>query len=103
MLKGAIVFAADLMRHVALPTTLETISARSYGNQLESTGVVTLVNALPDVRGKDVILVEDIIDTGLTLYTVIKALKEQEPTSIEIASFLIKPEMRKVELEVKWL
>lgn len=98
VLKGAMVFAADVVRHIELPCTIETITAHSYGNQMESSGTVTLVNTLPDVQDKDVILVEDIIDTGLTLYTILEAMKTQKPASLNIACLLSKPTMHKVPL-----
>ncbi len=102
VMKGAMFFAADIIRAAAIPSTIESIAAKSYGSQLSSSGTVTLVNALPDVRGRHVILVEDIVDTGLTLSTISEALSEQEPLSIAIAACIVKPEMLKVELEVKY-
>ena len=102
VLKGAFVFASDLMRAMSIPVTVETISVRSYGNSLQSSGVVSMAEKLPDVKDRHVIIVEDIVDTGLTLHTLKEKLWKEEPASVEIAAFLIKPEMRKVEIDVRY-
>lgn len=102
VLKGAIVFASDLIRELTCDCTVETITARSYGDAMQSSGSVTLLNSLPDVRGKDVILVEDIIDTGLTLHIVREAMMAHQPASVAIACLLSKPTMHKIQLPIAY-
>lgn len=103
VLKGAMVFASDLLRKITIPCTVETITARSYGNQTTSSGTVTLVNTLPDVFGKHVLLIEDIVDTGLTLHTITNAMNSYSPSSVEIASLLSKPTMHQVTLPIRYV
>lgn len=103
ILKGSIFFAADLLRKINLDCTLETISAQSYGQSLESSGNVDIKYQNIDIKNKDVIIVEDIIDTGLTLTEMTKELLKLEPKSIETACLLSKPDARKNDIEVKYL
>jgi hypoxanthine phosphoribosyltransferase len=103
VLKGAMVFASDLLRKITIPCAIETITAKSYGNQTTSSGTVTLVNTLPDVTGKHVLLIEDIVDTGLTLHTITNAMNSYSPLSVEIASLLSKPAMHQVSLPIRYV
>ena len=103
VLRGAIFFAVDLMRCIDVKCEMETISASSYGDNLISSGRVELDLKKIDVKDKHVIVVEDIIDTGLTLIAIINKLREQKPKSLEIASFLSKPSERQSEIYVKYL
>ncbi|NPV59662.1 MAG: hypoxanthine phosphoribosyltransferase [Actinobacteria bacterium] len=103
VLKGAFVFLADLARRVRIPLEIDFVAVSSYGSDTESSGVVRIMKDLDlDIAGKDVLLVEDIVDTGLTLKYLVGLLKERGPASVEICALLNKPEARKVDLEVKY-
>lgn len=101
-LKGAIFFAVDLLKKVKVPVCIETIIAKSYGNNLESAGKVNFFINSELLRNKDVLIVEDIVDTGLTISTIIEEVKKFEPKSIEVATFLIKPENLKFDIKIKY-
>lgn len=94
VLKGSVIFAADLIRAITLPCTIEFLKAESYGAGLQSSGQVK-INALAtlNLKAKDVIIVEDIIDTGLTLKKILHHLGELQPASMRIATLLLKPEI----------
>lgn len=94
VLKGSVMFATDLIREITLPCTIEFLKAESYGAGLQSSGEVK-INALTtlNLRAKDVIIIEDIIDTGLTLKKILRHLAELQPASIRIATLLLKPEI----------
>jgi hypoxanthine phosphoribosyltransferase len=103
VLKGAFVFLADLVRLVDLPVEIDFVAVSSYGSDTASSGVVRIVKDLDlDVTGKHVLLVEDIVDTGLTLKYLTGMLRERGPLSVEICALLNKPDARKVEIEVKY-
>ena len=103
ILKGAFVFLADLARQVDLPLEVDFVAVSSYGKDTKSSGVVRIIKDLDlDIMGRDVILVEDIVDTGLTLSYIADMLRQREPSSLEICALLNKPEARKVDLEVKY-
>lgn len=103
VLKGAFVFLADLVRQVELPLEIDFVAVSSYGSDTASSGVVRIVKDLDlDIKGKHVLLVEDIVDTGLTLKYLVGMLRERGPLSVEICALLNKPETRKVEIEVKY-
>lgn len=93
VLKGAFIFAADLMRALTVPCTLQFISASSYKSGTTSSGSVELNHDL-DVRGKDVLIIEDIVDTGLTILRISEALAALKPASIRICTLLDKPAAR---------
>jgi hypoxanthine phosphoribosyltransferase len=103
VLKGSIFFATDLLRKITLDCELETVSAKSYGPYMKSTGEVNLMLTKLDITGKDVIIVEDIIDSGLTINKLVEKLKFFNPLSVEVVSLLSKPEMRKVNVNVKYI
>jgi hypoxanthine phosphoribosyltransferase len=103
VLKGAIFFAVDLLKKINLNIEIRTISAKSYGNSMTSTGEVLINSHNLYIENRDVIIIEDIIDTGLTLDTLISNIKKFNPASIECAVFLSKPEQRKIEVPVKYL
>src|SRR5215813_582 len=91
VLKGATVFAADLMRRIAIPFVIEFVSASSYRDGAQSSGTVELRGDTElDIRGHHVILVEDIVDTGLTIARVIEALRAREPARIDICALVHK-------------
>ncbi|MGQ9476069.1 MAG: hypoxanthine phosphoribosyltransferase [Actinomycetota bacterium] len=103
ILKGAFVFLADLVRRVDLPLEVDFVAVSSYGKDTETSGVVRVIKDLDlDIRGRDVLLVEDIVDTGLTLDYIARMLLQREPASLEICALLNKPEARKVDIEVKY-
>lgn len=92
VLKGAMMFAMDLIRAASIPCELEVVSASSYGNAIESSGTVSFhfPSSLTSLHGKDVIIVEDIVDTGTTIAQLQRALQEYSPNSIRIATLLFK-------------
>jgi hypoxanthine phosphoribosyltransferase len=103
VLKGAIFFAVDLLKRIEFNAEIQTIWAKSYGNSMTSSGDVQITHQNLDIKNKDVIIIEDIIDTGHTLNSLIKRLKMMEPKSIETAVFLSKPDQRQAEVPVKYL
>ena len=103
VLKGANIFMCDLMRKIPYPIQIDFIAASSYGHSTESSGVVKILKDLDySIEGKDVIIVEDIIDTGLTLKYLIENFKSRNPKSLEICTLLDKPERRIAQLSVKY-
>lgn len=102
-LKGAVLFAADLARAVDIPLEIEFIRASSYGKSLESSGNVTLDISTLNIQDKDVLIIEDIVDTGLTMEAVIKGFQKLSPNSIRIATLLFKREMLKVNIEPEYV
>jgi hypoxanthine phosphoribosyltransferase len=101
VLKGANVFLADLVRRIGLPLEIDFIAAASYGSSTESSGVVRLLKDLDyPIENRHVLLVEDLIDTGLTLHYLAENLKARQPASFQICTLLDKPERRKVSMEV---
>lgn len=103
VLKGANVFMSDLMRAVDLPIQIDFIAASSYGTSTESSGVVRIVKDLDySIEGKHVMIVEDIIDTGLTLKYLYDNFSARKPASLSIISLLDKPERRKAEITVDY-
>lgn len=103
ILKGASVFFTDLIREVDLPVTTEFMAISSYGGRTKSSGVVRIVKDLDrDISGKDVLIVEDIVDSGRTLSHLSEVLKTRQANSIEIVTLLDKPARRVVPLRVKY-
>lgn len=91
VLKGATVFAADLMRRIGIPFVIDFISASSYGESAQSSGSVQLRGAAElDISGRHVVLVEDIVDTGLTIARVVAALRRLEPASLDVCALVHK-------------
>ena len=104
LLRGSFVFMADLARVIELTHQVDFMTASSYGNTMESSRDVRILKDLDDdIKGKDVLLVEDIIDTGNTLNKVKEILSLREPKSIEICTLLDKPSRREVDVDVKWI
>lgn len=98
ILKGSIPFMADLMREIDLDVEIDTMVVSSYGGGTMSSGVVNIKKDLEtNIEGKNVILVEDIIDTGITLSSLVAMLKERKPACLKVCSMLDKPSRRKVE------
>ena len=103
ILKGASVFFTDLIREVDLPLTTEFMAVSSYGSSTKSTGVVKIVKDLDKpVSGRDVILVEDIVDSGMTLSYLKKVFNNREAASVSIVTLLDKPARRRVDLQVQY-
>jgi hypoxanthine phosphoribosyltransferase len=99
VLKGAIFFLSDLMRHIDIPVEVDFMAVASYGSQTDSSGVVRILKDLDaPIEGRDVLIVEDIIDSGLTLQYLMRNLGARNPASLEVCSLLTKPERRKVEV-----
>jgi len=104
VLKGSYVFAADLARHIDLDVAVEFLGVRSYGDQRESSGVVQITTDLStSIEGKHVILVEDIVDTGLTISYLYENLATRQPASLKIASLLHKPARTRVSVDIDYL
>lgn len=104
VLKGSILFMADLARHIALPIYMDFIGISSYGDATKSSGVVQITQDLSrPIEGKHVIVVEDIVDTGHTLHYLLANLATRQPASIKLASLLHKPERSEREVEIHYL
>jgi len=104
VLRGSYVFAADLARHIDLDVAVDFLGVRSYGDQQESSGVVQITTDLgSSIEGKHVILVEDIVDTGLTVSYLYENLATRQPASLKIASLLHKPARTRVPVEIDYL
>ncbi len=104
VLKGSMMFAADLIREIAVPCRLEFLKAESYGSGTHSSGAVK-INALTSMNlsGKDVIILEDIVDTGLTLKKILEHLAELAPASVTIATLLLKPDVCKGTVKTEYV
>ena len=99
VLKGSLVFMADLMRAVTIPCSIDFLSVSSYGNGTASSGEVRILKDLDcSLEGKDLLIVEDILDSGMTLSFLLKTLSARNPASIRLCTFLDKPERRRVDI-----
>lgn len=104
VLKGAVVFLADLMRAIEVPAEIDFMVVSSYGSGVKSSGVVKIVKDLDvPLAGKDLLIVEDILDSGLTLSYIKELLASRGPASIKIATLLDKPSRRKVDLVADYI
>ena len=104
VLKGAVFFLSDLMRAIEIPCEVDFMAVASYGSATKSSGVVRILKDLDAViEGRDVLIVEDIVDSGLTLQYLLRNLAGREPRSLEVCALLIKPERRKVELQTRYV
>jgi hypoxanthine phosphoribosyltransferase len=104
VLKGAVFFLADLMRHIDIPCEVDFMAVSSYGSETDSSGVVRILKDLDrPIAGRDVLIVEDIVDSGLTLQYLLRNLGVRDPASIEVCSLLTKPARRKVEIEPRYV
>jgi hypoxanthine phosphoribosyltransferase len=103
VLKGAVFFLSDLMRCIDVPCEVDFMAVASYGSSTDSSGVVRILKDLDaTIEGKDVLIVEDIIDSGLTLSYLLRTLKAREPRSLEVCALLTKPERREVDLPIRY-
>jgi len=104
VLKGAVPFLADLMRSLEVDCEVDFMAVSSYGSATDSSGVVRILKDLDaSIGGRDVLLVEDIIDSGLTLHYLLKNLKARDPASLEVCALLTKPERRRVDLPIRYV
>jgi hypoxanthine phosphoribosyltransferase len=104
VLKGAVFFLADLMRQIDLPCEVDFMAVSSYGSATESSGVVRIIKDLDQsIEGRNVLIVEDIVDSGLTLQYLLRNLGARNPASVEVVALLTKPERRKVDIEPRYV
>jgi hypoxanthine phosphoribosyltransferase len=104
VLKGAVFFVADLMRHIEVPCELDFMAVSSYGSLTDSSGVVRILKDLDaPIEGKDVLIVEDIVDSGLTLNYLLRNLRGRNPRSLEVCALLVKPGRRKIDLPIRYV
>jgi hypoxanthine phosphoribosyltransferase len=104
VLKGAVFFMADLMRHLTVPCEVDFMAISSYGAQTDSSGVVRILKDLDiNIEGRHVLVVEDIIDSGLTLSYLMRNLESREPASLEVCALLTKPARREIDVPVRWI
>ena len=104
VLRGAVIVLGDLMRNIDLPCEIDFMDISSYGTGTSSSGVVRILKDLEeDITGRHVLIVEDIVDTGLTLSYLLRSLQARKPASLEICALLTKPSRRRVELDIKYL
>src|SRR3712207_5142147 len=104
VLKGAFFFLSDLMRNLDINCEVDFMAVASYGSSTDSSGVVRILKDLDaSIEGRDVLIVEDIVDSGLTLSYLMRNLKGRGPRSLEVCALLTKPERRKVELPARYI
>ncbi|WP_320673175.1 hypoxanthine phosphoribosyltransferase [Patulibacter defluvii] len=103
VLKGAVLFVADLMRELTIPCQVDFMAVSSYGSATRSSGVVRILKDLDKpIEGQHVLIVEDIIDSGLTLQYLLRNLRSRNPASLEVCSLLTKPSRREVDLPIRY-
>jgi hypoxanthine phosphoribosyltransferase len=103
VLKGAVLFVSDLMRQITVPCEIDFMAVSSYGSATRSSGVVRILKDLDgSIEGKHVLIVEDIIDSGLTLQYLMRNLRSRGPATIEVCSLLTKPSRREVEVPIRY-
>ncbi len=104
VLRGAVMFMADLMRHITVPCSCDFIAIASYGMDTKSSGVVRILKDLDEsIQGRHVLIVEDIVDTGLTLNYILNLIRSRNPASVRVCALLDKPERRIVPVEIHYL
>ncbi|HET6829842.1 MAG TPA: hypoxanthine phosphoribosyltransferase [Solirubrobacterales bacterium] len=104
VLKGALIFMADLMRELEVPCEIDLMAVSSYGSATDSSGVVRILKDLDtSINGRDVLIVEDIVDSGLTLQYLLRNLRAREPASVEVCALLTKPDRRRVETPIRYV
>jgi hypoxanthine phosphoribosyltransferase len=103
VLKGAVFFMADLMRQLSIPCEVDFMAISSYGASTDSSGVVRILKDLDiNIEGRDVLVVEDIIDSGLTLSYLIRNLESRNPATLEVCALLTKPARREIDVDVRY-
>ena len=104
VLKGAVFFMADLVRSITVPVEIDFMAVSSYGSGTDSSGVVRILKDLDiNVSGRDVLVVEDIIDSGLTLSYLMRNLRARKPATLEVVTLLTKPERREIDVPVRYV
>jgi hypoxanthine phosphoribosyltransferase len=104
ILKGAVLFLGDLMRYLEVPCEIDFMAVSSYGSETDSSGVVRILKDLDaSIEGRDVLIVEDIIDSGLTLQYLLRSLRARNPASLEVCALLTKPDRRRVDLPIRYV
>jgi hypoxanthine phosphoribosyltransferase len=104
VLKGAVFFLSDLMRFIDIPVEVDFMAVASYGSATDSSGVVRILKDLDAaIEGRDVLIVEDIVDSGLTLQYLLRNLGSRDPRTLEVCALLTKPERRKVDLPTRYV
>ena len=104
VLKGAVFFMADLMRHITVPCEVDFMAISSYGDSTDSSGIVRILKDLDiNIEGRDVLVVEDIIDSGLTLSYLMRNLESREPATLEVCALLTKPSRREIDVPVRYV
>ena len=104
VLKGAVFFMADLMRHLTVPCEVDFMAISSYGDATDSSGIVRILKDLDaPIENRDVLIVEDIVDSGLTLSYLFRMLRGRNPATLEVCALLTKPERREVDLPIKYV
>jgi hypoxanthine phosphoribosyltransferase len=104
VLKGAVFFLSDLMRFISIPVEIDFMAVASYGSATDSSGVVRILKDLDAaIEGRDVLIVEDIVDSGLTLQYLLRNLGSRNPRTLEVCALLMKPERRKVDLPTRYV
>jgi hypoxanthine phosphoribosyltransferase len=104
VLKGAVFFLADLMRHLEVSCEVDFMAVSSYGASTDSSGVVRILKDLDaPIEGRDVLIVEDIVDSGLTLSYLFRMLRARGPASLEVCALLTKPERREIDLPIRYV
>lgn len=103
VLKGAFVLMADIARAISVPAEFDFMAVSSYGSSTRTSGIVRILKDLDlDVRGRNVLIIEDIVDSGLTLSYLLRNLRGREPASLEICALLTKPEVQEVTLDIRY-
>jgi len=104
VLTGCVFFMSDLSRTIALPLEMAFMQVSSYGDAAETSGAVRILTDLPcDIAGRDVIVVEDIVDSGLTLAYLLEQLQSRKPASLKVCALLDKPSRRKIDIDIDYL
>ena len=104
VLKGAVFFMADLMRHLTVPCEVDFMAISSYGDSTDSSGIVRILKDLDiNIEGRHVLVVEDIIDSGLTLSYLMRNLESREPATLEVCALLTKPARREIDVPVRYV
>lgn len=104
ILKGSVVFMSDLIKDITIPCKIDFMAVSSYGDSTKSSGIVKIIKDLDfEIKDKDILIVEDIIDSGVTLKYLMKYLGSRNPRSLEVACLLNKPDRRKEDIDVKYL
>jgi len=104
VIKGAVFFMADLMRHLTVPCEVDFMAISSYGDSTDSSGIVRILKDLDiNIEGRHVLVVEDIIDSGLTLSYLMRNLESREPATLEVCALLTKPARREIDVPVRYV